>query len=230
MRVLIVDSRDEEARRLKAALAAVGIEADTITTAATADLAMKAVSYGAAILDLDIPDMDGLLFLRRMRWRSDKTPVLISSARRGLRERLGGLRAGADDYLEKPFAIAELVSCVQSLLRRPHASGGLSLGNVSIESDTGTPYVNGKRLPCTVNEEMLLEVLMRHADKAVAAERLAAVVNDPARRGKSNALQVCIHRLRGRLAEASADISIITFKGLGYGLMGTGKNDTKSEG
>jgi DNA-binding response OmpR family regulator len=221
MRVLVGEADRELALAIRSALVMVGIEADMVSTAEEADLAMKAIAYEAVILDIDLPDMDGLVFLRKMRWRKDPTSVLVLSDKRGLRERVGGLKAGADDYLEKPFNVAELVARVQALLRRPRSGGAnLLFGNLSLDVDTRVPSIDGKRMPCTPKEEALLEALMMHAGNPVPTSLLASALRSRRSTGESsaNVVEVYVHRLRKRLADGDANVFIKSIRGFGYGL------------
>ena len=119
MRLLVVEDNEELARLLIQGLAAEGHEADHLTTAAEARSALTTTRYAALVLDLGLPDGDGLSILREIRQRKDPIPVLVLTARGGLHDRVTGLRSGADDYLVKPFALEELVARLEALLRRP---------------------------------------------------------------------------------------------------------------
>src|SRR5256886_8085570 len=119
MRLLLVEDNEELAQLLRQRLAAAGYETDLLTTAAEAQSAVATTRYAAMVLDLGLPDSDGLSILRAIRQREDPLPVLVLTARGGLQDRVSGLRSGADDYLVKPFAFEELLARPAALPRRP---------------------------------------------------------------------------------------------------------------
>src|SRR6476659_5134695 len=119
MRLLIVEDNVELSRLVAAGLSAAGYQSDIVSTAAEAREAVSSVSYAAMILDLGLPDGDGLSVLRELRRQMEPLPVLVLTARGGLQDRVTGLRSGADDYLVKPFALEELVARLEAVLRRP---------------------------------------------------------------------------------------------------------------
>ena len=136
MRVLIVEDDLEIARNLCAAITSAGMVTDLAATRADAEAAIAATSFDAAVLDLGLPDGDGLAVLRGLRGRGAGTPVLILSARDSLEVRVASLDEGADDYLMKPYAEAELIARLRALLRRPGAPLGrvLSCGGIVLDS------------------------------------------------------------------------------------------------
>src|SRR6516225_6757865 len=135
MRLLVVEDNEELAQLLAQRLQAAGYETDLLTTAAEALAAVATNRYAAMVLDLGLPDGDGLSVLREIRQGKDPLPVLVLTARGGLQDRVSGLRSGADDYLVKPFAFEELLARLEALLRRPGQLLGRSL---YIFNDTAT--------------------------------------------------------------------------------------------
>src|SRR3981081_516517 len=137
MRILVVEDNGELVVLLSQALARAGLDVDAARNAADAESSLRTMHYAAVVLDLGLPDVDGLVVLDPMRRRRDQTPVRILSARGGLDDRLTGLHKGASDYLVKPFATEELVARLQALLRRsPGAEGHtVTLGNLSPETE-----------------------------------------------------------------------------------------------
>ena len=125
MRLLVVEDNANLSELLAKGLRTAGYEIDLLATAAEARAALLTTTYAAVILDLGLPDGDGLAILRELRHRKDPTPVLVLTARGGLQDRVSGLRSGADDYMVKPFALEELVARLEAQLRRP----GQQLGN-----------------------------------------------------------------------------------------------------
>src|ERR1700730_14645084 len=126
MRLLVVEDNEQLARLLTKGLRTAGYDTDLVTTAGEARTALTTTPYPALILDLGLPDQDGLSILREIRHRKDPIPVLVLTARGGVHDRVGGLRSGADDYLVKPFAFEELVARLEAQLRR----SGQMLGNL----------------------------------------------------------------------------------------------------
>ncbi|HWZ06735.1 MAG TPA: response regulator, partial [Bradyrhizobium sp.] len=127
MRLLVVEDNALLSELLAKGLSTAGYETDLLATAAEAHAALMTTTYAAIILDLGLPDGDGLSVLRELRHRKDPTPVLVLTARGGLQDRVSGLRSGADDYMVKPFALEELVARLEALLRRPGQQLGSSL-------------------------------------------------------------------------------------------------------
>src|ERR1700716_3741481 len=127
MRLLAGEDNEELAQLLTQRLQAAGYGTDLLPTAAEARIAVTKTRYAAMVLDLGLPDGDGLSILREIRQRKDPIPVLVLTARGGLHDRVGGLRTGADDYLVKPFAFEELIARLEALLRRPGQLVGPSL-------------------------------------------------------------------------------------------------------
>src|SRR6266576_226752 len=144
MRLLMVEDNEELAQLLRQRLAAAGYETDLLTAAAEAQTALTMTRYAAMVLDLGLPDGDGLSILRAMRQREDPLPVLVLTARGGLQDRVSGLRSGADDYLVKPFAFEELIARLEALLRRPGQLLGrpLRLGNLVFDTDSQQAFID----------------------------------------------------------------------------------------
>ena len=145
MRVLIVEDNTELVALLKKGLAQGGLPADSVGTAGDAAHVLATMQYSVVVLDLGLPDDDGLGLLRDLRRRGDSIPVLVLTARDGVTDRVTGLRAGADDYLAKPFAMEELIARLQALLRRPGNLLGrrLSFGNVALDTEGRQVFVAG---------------------------------------------------------------------------------------
>ena len=145
MRVLLVEDNKELVALLIKGLARTGLSADSVGTVGDALHVLATMKYAAIVLDLGLPDDDGLTLLRDMRRRGDSTPVLVLTARDGVTDRVTGLREGADDYLAKPFAMEELAARIQALLRRPGNLLGrlLTFGNVSLDTEGRQVFVAG---------------------------------------------------------------------------------------
>lgn len=218
MRVLLVEDNDELVSLLVKGLARSGFSADAVASAGDAAHSLAAMRYAAIVLDLGLPDQDGLSLLRSIRGRGESTPILVLTARDGVSDRVNGLRAGADDYLVKPFAMEELVARLQALLRRPGNLLGrqLSFGNVSLETEGRQVFVDGKLRVFAARETAILEILLRRAGNVVPKrlfeDQLFGLSGDVG----SNAVEVYVHRLRKMLSDCGATVKIHTVRGVGY--------------
>lgn len=218
MRVLIVEDNAELVSLIVKGLSQSGLSADSVGSVGDAQHVLSTMKYAAIVLDLGLPDDDGLALLRDMRRRGDSTPVLVLTARDGVMDRVTGLREGADDYLAKPFAMEELVARLQALLRRPGNLLGrlLSFGNVSLDTDGRQVFVAGAPRPFPARETAVLEILLRRggnvAPKRLFEDHLFGLSGDVG----SNAVEVYVHRLRKMLSDAGATVRIHTVRGVGY--------------
>ena len=145
MRLLIVEDNIELARLVAGGLATAGYGTDVVGSVGEARDAVRSVNYAAMILDLGLPDGDGLSVLLELRRRMDPLPVLVLTARDGLQDRVHGLRSGADDYLAKPFAVEELVARLEAILRRPGQLLGssLNLANLVYDTESRQIFIDG---------------------------------------------------------------------------------------
>jgi DNA-binding response OmpR family regulator len=218
MRLLIVEDESRIAEILSAALTRAGFAVDAVAECADARVALAVTAYDAAILDLGLPDGDGLGLLTELRSQGNQTPILVLTARDAIEDRVLGLDTGADDYLVKPFATAELIARTKALLRRPGGALGTVLKAGNIIFDTIGRDVRVGEIPVllTRREGALLEHLMRRlgrvVPKSVLEEKLYGIDDEL----ESNAIPVHIHHLRRKLEDASANAEIHTVRGLGY--------------
>jgi DNA-binding response OmpR family regulator len=218
MRLLLVEDNEELAQLLSRRVQAAGYEADLLATAADALTAVMTTRYAAMILDLGLPDGDGLAILREMRQREDPLPVLVLTARGGLQDRVSGLRSGADDYLVKPFAFEELIARLEALLRRPGQLLGRSLqiANLAFDTEGRQAFIDDEPQVLSASEMTLLELLMRRKDRVVAKRLVEDTIFGSSRDVASNAVEVSIHRLRKQLSGRGAKVQIHTIRGVGY--------------
>jgi len=218
MRLLLVEDNEELSGLLVKSLAAAGFGADAVATAADALSVLGSTYYAAAILDLGLPDEDGLTVLRALRTRQNALPVLILTARDGVTDRVAGLRAGADDYLVKPFAIEELVARLEALLRRPGQLLGrsLELGNLVFDTAARQLFIGGVPQILSARELALLEILMRRSGRVVPKRTVEDQIFGLASDVGSNAIEVYVHRLRKSLQDYGASAAIHTIRGVGY--------------
>lgn len=196
-----------------------------VTTAVNGDEAISAIDkapFDLLILDWMLPGLDGLAVLRHARARGNQTPVLLLTARSSLDDRVAGLDGGADDYLPKPFAFAELLARSRALLRRPVLSSGpaLSCGDLVLDTRTRVARRAGQELALTPREISLLEYLMRYQGQNVSREMLERDVWKQARRFTSldNVIDVQMMRLRRKVDAEGAEPLIHTVRGIGYRL------------
>jgi DNA-binding response OmpR family regulator len=218
MRVLIVEDNSAFAQLVGERISKSGFDSDKAGSIAQALEAIKAIDYAAIVLDLGLPDTDGLNLLRQLRRQGDATPVLITTARNSLEDRVRGLREGADDFLAKPFSLDELVARLHALLRRPGTLIGhtLSAGNVELDSDNRQVSINGCVVPMRLREALVLEILIRHIGSVVPRRYVEDQLFGLAGEQDSNTVDVYIHRLRRQLLDAKATVLIHTIRGVGY--------------
>jgi DNA-binding response OmpR family regulator len=218
MRLLVIEDEPRIAEILRPPLEQAGFAVDFVGLCAEGRAALASHTYDAAILDLGLPDGDGLDLLAELRSRGDGVPILVLTARDAVDDRVCGLDTGADDYLVKPFAIAELVARTKALLRRPGAALGIVLIAGNIRFDTvgrdvlvGPNYVQLHRRECAILEH-LMRRLGRVVPKAVLEDKLYGIDEEL----ESNAIPVHIHHLRRKLLDAGAEVEIHTVRGVGY--------------
>jgi DNA-binding response OmpR family regulator len=218
MRLLVVEDNQQLSDLLTHGLQAAGYEADRLATFAEARAALSTTRYAALILDLGLPDGDGLSILREIRHRKDPIPVLVLTARGGVHDRVGGLRTGADDYLVKPFDFEELLARLEALLRRPGQLLGSSLhvGNVVFDTESRQTFIDEKPQVLSARETAVLELLMRRKDRVVSKKLVEDHIFGLSGEVASNAIEVYVHRLRKQLSEHGARIVIHTIRGVGY--------------
>lgn len=203
---------------MRKGLKSAGFDADIVGTADEASAALGAAQYDAMVLDLGLPDRDGLDLLRSVRERSDPIPVLVVTSRIQVADRVTGLNAGADDYLTKPFAMDELAARLRALLRRPVATLAptLNCGNLSLQPATRAAYVNEAPVMLSPREVSLLENLLRQAGKVVTKAALEDSLYGAFHDATPNSLEVMVHRLRRKLTSAGASATVHTVRGVGY--------------
>lgn len=225
MRLLLVEDNARLAKSVQEGMGLRGLEADAAHTAEAGMAAFKTVNYDLVILDLGLPDRDGLLLLKDIRERNRHVPVLILSARDAVESRLEGLESGADDYMVKPFNLDELVARVRALLRRPGLSLGdvLEAGNLSMNAQLRTVAVGGAPLQLSARELGVIEKLLRSVGQPVPKKSIETTLYGYGDSGSANSLEVMMHRLRQKLAEAKADVQIHTLRGIGYMLTEAGR-------
>jgi len=218
VRLLVVEDEVRIAEILRQSLGKAGFVVDAVASCVDARAALEVGAYDAVILDLGLPDGDGLTLLGDVRSRGSQTPTLVLTARDAIEDRVSGLDAGAYDYLVKPFAMSELIARTKALLRRPGGALGTTLKAGNVEFDTIGRDVTIANTPLLLprRESAILEHLMRRlgrvVPKAVLEEKLYGIDDEL----ESNAIPVHIHYLRRKLVDAGAAAEIHTVRGLGY--------------
>jgi DNA-binding response OmpR family regulator len=220
MRILVVEDEQKVADALREGLAGEGYEVVVERTGEGAFFRVSSETFDVVLLDLGLPGRDGLEVLRVLREGKLETPVLILTARDSLEDRVKGLDSGADDYLVKPFAFAELVARVRALGRRGRTAEAPRLGVADLEMDRVSRKVTrgGRAVELTVREFELLEYLMRHQGQVVSRETLARDVwKETARTTPlDNVIDVHIARLRRKVDPEEAAKLIHTVRGVGF--------------
>jgi DNA-binding response OmpR family regulator len=220
-RILVVDDDRELAGLVGRELHALGCTVDLIGLAEDALAAARAVDYALLIIDLGLPDRDGVELVREMRCRSIEAPILMLTARAKVADRVSGLASGADDYLVKPFAIPELRARVAALLRRPTRMKVLriSVGNVVVDRDSLEAAVDGTSLPLALKQFQLLDLLVRRKNHMTPKRMIEETLYDFNEMVSANAIEAHVSKLRQVLRSAGADVTIETRRGIGYRLV-----------
>ncbi len=215
MRILLAEDDKIIADGLSRSLRQAGYAIDCADNGIDADTALMTNVYDMLILDLGLPRLSGLDVLRRLRARKTTTPVLILTALDGIDDRVKGLDLGADDYMAKPFELAELEARVRALSRRSSGTSRMiQCGSLTFDQTDRCAQVNGEMLELSARELGLLEILLSRSKRLVSKDQLVDHLCGWGEEVSHNAIEVYIHRLRKKLE--STGVNIITVRGLGY--------------
>ncbi|GGU85010.1 DNA-binding response regulator [Pseudomonas laurentiana] len=216
MHVLLCEDDDLIASGIVAGLGAQGLTVDRVASAAAAQAMLQAASFDVMVLDLGLPDEDGLKLLRRLRQQGETLPVLILTARDAVSDRVDGLQAGSDDYLLKPFDLRELAARLHTLMRRMagRAVNIIEHGPLSYDPSSREASLGGQPVDLSRREQALLHALLHNRGRVLSSEQLKDSVYGFGDEVESNALNVHIHHLRRKLGGAIVE----TVRGLGYRL------------
>ena len=214
MRILIVEDEPRIAADIASAVASLGYVAETAPDGETAWFQGGTESYGAIVLDLGLPKLDGMTLLKRWRREGVTIPVLILTARDSWMERVEGIDAGADDYLPKPFRMEELLARLRAILRRTtgHADPVIAVGDISIDTRSMQVTVQGVPVALTLLEYRLINYLFHHRGRVITQNELSENLYAHGSDRDPNAIEAIVARLRRKL---KGDI-IETRKGFGY--------------
>ncbi len=216
MRVLIVEDEPNLRNQLQATLEGAGYAVDTAGDGEEGHYLGSTEAYDAIVLDLGLPEIDGLTVLDRWRKEGKTMPVLVLTARDSWSDKVAGLDAGADDYVAKPFQSEELIARLRALIRRAsgNASAELIAGDIRLDTRSGKVTKAGEPVKLTAQEYKLLSYLLHHKGKVVSRTELIEHIYDQDFDRDSNTIEVFVTRIRKKLG---ADV-ITTIRGLGYSL------------
>lgn len=218
MRVLVVEDNRRLAFLVAEGLQKRGFACDTAPSLVDADAALAVAAYDVVVLDLGLPDGDGLLWLAGRRIQHNTPAAIILTARGALGDRVKGLDAGADDYVVKPVDIEELAARIRALLRRPglRASPVIEVGRLRFDTARRTASVSGQAMDLSRREADLLELLMRRAGAVVHREAIENALYSLHEPVTPNAVEAAVSRLRRKLEDAQALGALHTVRGVGY--------------
>ncbi|MEJ6006039.1 response regulator transcription factor [Paucibacter sp. AS339] len=225
MRVLLIEDDVSLREGLREALCRQGYGVDAFGLGEHGLSALGQAEYDALVLDLGLPDVDGLALLRRVRAQGKSLPILLLTARGDWADRVRGLDEGADDYLVKPFVLPELLARLRALIRRSGAAGaaGLSLGSLHLDMPQQMASLHGEALPLTPKEWAVLLALVLQSPTIVSKRKLLHSLSEWDREMSSNALETHVSRLRHKLQ--GAGLQLDTVRGVGYRLMSGAASD-----
>ncbi|HHK2656987.1 TPA: response regulator [Pseudomonas aeruginosa] len=216
MHVLLTEDDDLIASGIVAGLNAQGLTVDRVASAADTQALLQVARFDVLVLDLGLPDEDGLRLLQRLRQQGVDLPVLVLTARDAVTDRVAGLQAGADDYLLKPFDLRELGARLHTLQRRSagRCVNVIEHGRLSYDPSTRETWLDGRPVELSRREQALLQALLNNRRRILSGEQLKDSVYGFGDEVESNALNVHIHHLRRKLGNAIVQ----TVRGLGYRL------------
>lgn len=216
MNILLIEDDEVLADGLKHTLTKSGYHVTEASRGKYAEHLLQAQGFDLIILDLGLPDIDGLQLLRRLRSQKVSLPIMILTARDGMNDRIEGISQGADDYMTKPFELRELEARLHALVRRCY--GGFStiieVGNLQLDTSNRLIQVNGEMLSISSREMAVLELLLMQAGKVVSKDRIAQHLVSESDALADNAIEVYVHRVRKHIQPY--DVVIRTIRGLGY--------------
>lgn len=227
MRILLVDDHENLGSVVLQALERSRFVADWVRDVAEAEAALRVRAYDLVLLDLNLPDGDGLDLLRQIQAAPIRLPVIVLTARGSLNDRIAGLEDGADDYLIKPFELVELIARVRAVLRRPDAGATeqLYFGRIALHPQSGAIAIGDQPVVLARRESQLLAALLRRSGRVCSRDHLEGCLYSQDSEVSPNAIESSVSRLRTYLAEHEAGVEIRAIRGVGYVLAETIKRD-----
>ena len=216
MRILVVEDDSLVASGIKQGLANAGYTVDVAQNATSAERHLREENFDLAVVDIGLPDIDGLTLVQRLRHRKMRLPVLVLTARGSMEDTIAGLDIGADDYMTKPFRLPELIARIRALIRRAHSITSTELQHDRLVLNTGsyTATLNGQPLSLTRREWTILETLLMASPRVVSKDKLLQSLTGWDKNVTTNAIEVHVSRLRAKIAPGG--IEIRTVRGIGY--------------
>lgn len=221
MRILIVEDEENLALPLAAILKKNNIMADVVYDGASGLIQGRKDFYDVIVLDIMLPEIDGLTILKTLRSEGVSTPILLLTALGEVEDRVKGLELGADDYLTKPFDTKELIARIKALLRRTTQTlteDVITIKNVTLNTTNASLEISGSSEALTKKEADLLELLMRNKDKTVSKDYILDKIWGIDSIAIDNSVEIYIHYLRKKLKTNKALVKIVTNRGIGYTL------------
>jgi two-component system, OmpR family, response regulator len=218
MRILVAEDDPSLAEGVASYLRPLGHAVEVARNGADADAMLERERYDLLLVDVGLPRVDGFEVVRRLRARNQPTPTIMITARDTLDDRIHGLDVGADDYLVKPFELAELAARIRAVVRRGQTAGAplLTVGPLALDVESRRATLAGEALELTAREWAVLEVLLKRLDKVVPKEHILQAISTWDDDLTLNAIEVYVSRLRAKLEPAN--IRIRTIRGFGYRL------------
>ncbi|WAK02585.1 response regulator [Methylobacter sp. YRD-M1] len=216
MKILLIEDDAVLADGLTHTLSANGYSVTCATRGSYAEQLLLSQDFDLIVLDLGLPDVDGLQLLRRFRLRKIPLPILILTARDGINDRIEGIEQGADDYMTKPFELREFEARVRALIRRCYGGfrDAIVIGRLALDTQNHQVLADGQPIQLSAREYGVLEILLMQAGKVVSKDRIAQRLSADGEALADNAIEVYIHRVRKRIEPYDAVIR--TVRGLGY--------------
>jgi len=218
MRILLVEDDPRLGASIANGLVEAGMAVDVVTSGQQAIRTGSATSFDVVILDVMLPDVDGFQVASRLRASSVETPIIMLTARDAVADRVRGLEVGADDYLTKPFAFAELLARVRALARRHlhDRTGVMQSGNLQLDTSARRVTVDGTEVQLSNKEFAILELLLLHPGSVLSKRQIEEHTWNYNFLAESNLVEVYVGRIRRKLAEARATGRVTTIRGAGY--------------
>lgn len=216
MRILVVEDDSLVASGIKQGLSNAGYAVDVARCGESAERHLQGENFDLAVVDIGLPDIDGLTLVQRLRHRKIRLPVLVLTARGSMEDTIAGLDVGADDYMAKPFRLPELIARIRALIRRAHSVASTELRHDQLILNTGshTATLHGEPLFLTLREWTILEILLLASPKVVSKDKLLQSLTGWDRNITPNAIEVHVSRLRAKVVPGG--IEIRTVRGIGY--------------